>query len=69
MLFDRKIEPGCAYCSFSAALGADEIACVKRGIMNGYGSCGGFRYEPTKRMPRSLPDLKIRGLSEEDFVI
>jgi len=69
MLFDRRIEPGCAYCSFGALLGENEVACIKRGIMYGYGSCGGFSYEPTKRVPRSLPDLKIKGLSEEDFTL
>jgi len=69
MLFDKNIEPGCAYCSYGAALGADEIICAKRGIMNGFGSCGRFRYEPTKRVPRVLSKLDTAGFSEEDFSI
>ena len=69
MLFDNNIEPSCAYCRYSTALGHDEIACVRRGIMAGSGSCGSFRYEPTKRVPELMPKLNLSGLSEEDFVL
>ena len=69
MLFSNKIEPRCMYCSFSTTLDEDEIICIKRGIMSGHGSCGGFRYEPTKRMPELSPNLVDSGLSEEDFSI
>jgi len=67
MLFSRKIEPSCAYCRFGTALGYDEFICSKRGIMAGYGFCGSFLYEPTKREPEYVPDLKLAGLPEEDF--
>jgi len=67
MLFDRNIEPSCAYCRFGEALGYDEYACSKRGIMSGFGFCGTFRYEPTKRVPQPLPSLKVPELSDEDF--
>jgi hypothetical protein len=69
MLFDRNIEPSCAYCRYGEALGYDEYACSKRGIMAGSGSCGTFRYEPTKREPEPLPNLRASGLSEEDFAL
>jgi hypothetical protein len=67
MLFNRNIEPSCEYCQYGTALGFDEIACIKRGIMTSSGSCGAFRYEPTKRVPQALPSLKPSGLTEEDF--
>jgi len=67
MLFDRNIEPSCAYCLYGAYLGYNEIACSKRGIMTAIGSCGAFRYEPTKREPYIEPKLKDDKLTEEDF--
>ena len=67
MLFDRNIEPRCSYCRHGMDLGYDTIACIRRGIMASYGSCGAFRYEPTKRVPEIVPDLKLTGFTEEDF--
>ena len=69
MLFSRNIEPSCAYCRFGTALGNSEVACVKRGIMAGFGFCGAFRYEPTKREPQALQDFNTSALSEEDFAL
>ena len=69
MLFDRDIEPNCAYCRFSSMLGDDEVVCIKRGIMSGFGSCGAFTYEPTKRVPGKIYRLRATELSEEDFAL
>ena len=67
MLFKQNIEPSCAYCRHSIALGNNEFACVKHGIMQGSCFCGLFRYEPTKRIPPDLPSIESLGLSVEDF--
>ena len=67
MLFNVDIEPSCLYCYYGTKLDADEIICIKRGIMAGSGSCSAFRYEPTKRVPEALPRLDDSGLSEDDF--
>jgi len=67
MLFNKKIEPSCAYCRFGSVLGYDEIICIKRGVMESSGCCSSFRYEPTKRVPSTSPDINVSGLSEEDF--
>jgi len=67
MLFSREIGPSCAYCRFGTALGYDEYACPKRGIMAGYGFCGSFIYEPTKREPEPMPNLKSASMPEESF--
>ena len=67
MLFDRNIEPSCAYCRYSTALGRNEYACVKNGVMGGDGFCGAFRYEPIKRVPPVLPSVYQAILSDEDF--
>jgi len=67
MLFNRDVKPSCAYCRFGAAMGCDEFACLKRGIMNSEGFCSSFRYEPTKRVPEALPRLMESGYTAEDF--
>ena len=69
MLFDRYIEPCCSYCRYSTDLGYNEIICIRRGIMSCSGFCGSFRYEPTKRVPETAPNLQISGLSEDDFTL
>jgi len=69
MLFRKNIEPCCVYCRFATGLGNDEYACSKRGIMYGFGSCGAFRYEPTKREPEPLPIFMRAMFTEEDFAI
>ena len=68
-MFDKRIEPCCAYCRHGTAIGFDEIVCVKNGIMNGNGYCVLFRYEPTKRIPEELPMFDASGVSEEDFTL
>jgi len=69
LLFDKKIEPSCSYCRYGTALGCDEVACIRRGIMSASGSCGAFRYEPTKREPQASPSLNPTEFTEEDFRI
>ena len=67
MLFDRDIEPCCSYCLYGTGIGDNLVACKKRGIMAEDGSCGAFRYEPTKREPEVSPDFMASDLTEEDF--
>ena len=67
MLFDNNIEPSCSYCRYGSAIGHNEVACEKNGIMFCYGFCGAFRYEPTKRIPPNLPSLNSFGLTDKDF--
>ena len=66
-MFSREIKPSCSYCSHGTSLGYDEYFCVNRGIMNSAGSCGRYRYEPTKRIPPPLPQLQDAKFTEEDF--
>jgi hypothetical protein len=35
--------------------------------MYGFGFCGSFRYEPTKRVPPVLPGIDTSGYTEDDF--
>ena len=47
-LFQRKIEPRCAYCAHGKPLGADQIVCPKKGVMSAGSHCRSFRYVPQK---------------------
>jgi len=69
MLFDRNIEPRCVYCRHGSVLGYGKVACKRRGIMSAEGSCGAFRYEPTKRIPEIPHELDASNLTKEDFSI
>ena len=68
MLFQKDIEPRCAYCQRGTQLEEDKILCVKKGVVAPGGSCPRFRYDPLKRVPPPvLPDFS--GLKDEDFTL
>ena len=67
MLFEKDIEPRCAYCKRGSPLGEDQVMCLKRGIMSAAGSCRSFRYDPLKRVPPRPAVLDTEKLNEADF--
>jgi len=67
MLFRRNITPSCAYCKHGISLGFGDVACSRRGIMTEEGSCGEFRYEPTKRKPEYAKTIKIASFEEGEM--
>ncbi len=69
MLFEKKIEPRCAYCKHSAPLNDDQVLCVKKGIVSPAGACRRFRYDPLKRVPPKPLAADFSKLKEEDFVL
>lgn len=50
MLFEKNIDPRCAYCQWATPLDEGELMCVKKGIVTCSGSCRRFRYDPLKRL-------------------
>ena len=67
MLFQKDIEPRCAYCQRGAQLEDDKILCVKKGVVSPGGSCRRFKYDPLKRVPPRPAKLAGVGLKDEDF--
>ena len=67
MLFQKRIEPRCAYCARGTQLDEESVLCAKRGVTPAGGHCRAFRYDPLRRTPPShvMPDFS--GLKEEDF--
>jgi len=66
-LFQKRIEPRCAYCTRGQMLNADEIVCPKKGIMSPGSSCHSFKYDPLKRVPPRPAKLAGAGLTDADF--
>lgn len=66
-LFQKSIEPHCAYCALGKALSEDQIACPKKGVMSPGSSCRAFKYDPLKRVPPRPTNPAGVGLSDEDF--
>ena len=69
MLFEKKIEPRCAYCKRGAVLDEDRVMSMKKGIVSPAGSCRKFRYEPLKRVPPKPVSADFSHLREEDFTL
>ena len=58
MLFEKKIEPRCAYCTRCAPLDEETVMCLKKGVMPAASHCRAFRYAPD-----------FSRLRDEDFVL
>ena len=69
MLFEKDMEPRCAYCKRSTPLDGETVMCPKRGVVSAAGSCRSFRYDPLKRVPPKPLSVDFSHLKEEDFVL
>ena len=69
MLFQKDIEPRCAYCQRSTPVEDGKMMCVKKGIVAASGSCRRFRYDPLKRVPPNPLAASFAHLKDEDFTL
>lgn len=67
MLFNKKMEPCCSYCKAGRKLNDEEVVCEHKGIVDAWGSCRKFEYDPLKRIPGKADLLEDDQFSEEDF--
>lgn len=67
MLFDKKIDPRCAYCKRGAPLEDGAILCGKHGVVAPNHACRSFKYDPFKRTPPKPIQLDMSKLKDEDF--
>lgn len=67
MLFQKSIEPHCAYCARGSALEKDTVLCPKKGVVPAGGSCRAFKYDPLKRVPPAPVQADFSKLKDEDF--
>ena len=68
-LFQKKMEPRCAYCARGRALDGDQVVCPKKGVMSAGSHCRSFKYDPLKRVPPRPAQLAVSRLKDEDFVL
>ncbi len=69
MLFQKSIDPRCAYCAKGSFLEKDDILCPKKGVVSAGDHCRHFRYDPLKRVPPAPAVVDFSKLKDEDFVL
>lgn len=67
MLFRKKIERSCEYCSYGTRLDDEQILCAKRGLKVAGEKCRKFDYDPTKRIPQKAKAMDFGKYEKEDF--
>lgn len=67
MLFRKKIERSCSYCAYSTKLDDAQALCIKKGVVDLYGKCRKFCYDPTKRIPPKPKTPDFDQFSKDDF--
>ncbi len=67
MLFRKKIERSCSYCTFGARLDDEQVLCSKKGVCPMDGKCRRFRYDPTKRIPKKSKAMDFAKYDKEDY--
>ena len=66
-LFQKSIEPRCAYCAHGREAGEGQILCPKKGVMAAGSHCRSFKYDPLRRVPPRPAKLAGMELGDEDF--
>lgn len=67
MLFRKKIEKSCEYCTHGTLLDNDQILCVKRGLTANVSKCRKFCYDPCKRVPPKPKAIDFSQYDDQDF--
>lgn len=67
MLFRKKIERACAYCTHSVELCDDQVLCIKKGVQAPDGSCRRFQYDPFKRIPAKPKAMDFSKYDQDDY--
>ena len=67
MLFRKKIEKSCIYCTRGTKLNDGSILCAKHGIRTDSNGCMRFKYDPYKRIPARAKAMDFRKYDQEDF--
>ena len=67
MLFRKKIEKSCDYCTHGTTVAGGQVLCVKRGLTANVAKCRKFSYDPCKRIPCKPKAIDFTQYKEEDF--
>lgn len=69
MLFRKKIERSCSYCTYATKLSDEQVLCMKRGVVSVDASCRKFSYDPCKRIPPKPKAPNFVKYDEDDFTL
>ena len=69
MLFEKKMDPRCAYCQRCAPLDEESVMCIKKGVVPAGFHCRAFKNDPLKRVPPRPAAPDFSRLKDEDFVL
>ena len=67
MLFRKKIEKSCSYCTHSTPISCEEVLCTKKGVVAVDGKCRKFSYDPCKRIPPKQKALNFNKYDDIDY--
>ena len=67
MLFRKKHPRCCRYCKFGTVVNAEEVLCIKKGIVSIDAGCRKFSYDPCKRIPAKVKASDFKKYDNEDF--
>lgn len=67
MIFRKKIQKSCCYCSLGTLISEDQVLCTRKGFMPLYKSCRKFHYDPCKRIPTKAKAPDFNKYTEDDF--
>jgi len=69
MLFRKKIQRSCNYCSNGTALNDGTVLCMRKGIVSRDSGCRKFKYDPCKRIPPKPKAPNFAKYDSEDFTL
>lgn len=67
MLFRKKIEKMCVYCTYSSIVDEETISCTKKGTKRWDDKCLSFLYDPCKRAPKKSKAIDFAQYEEYDY--
>lgn len=67
MLFRKKIQRSCLYCTYGTKINDEQVLCIKKGVVSTDGSCRKFEYDPCKRVPSKPKALDFSKYDEQDY--
>ena len=67
MLFRKKMDRACKYCTHCTQINEDQVLCIKKGVMPLEGKCVKFQYDPCKRIPSKPKAMDFRQYEDEDY--
>jgi len=68
MLFNKDIQPCCAYCLKGSSINDDMVVCKRHGVVLKNFKCRHYEYNPFSRTPPSDDDITL-DFSHSDFSI